>query len=275
MGADLPKIGILAGGNDLPGRIIRACQLTGRPFFVVAFREQTDPQTVEDIPHAWFRLGAVGEIIEALKREEVKEIVLVGSIRRPSVAELRPDWRGAKILAKAGLAMLGDDGLLRVVAEELETEGFHVVGAHEVVHDLLAPNGVMGKHHPTKDQEKDIERGITITHVLGELDVGQAVVIQQGIVLGIEAAEGTDMLLKRCKDLKREGPGGILVKTKKPQQDRRLDLPTMGLKTVQNAIDAGLAGIAMQADETILLDKDAFLKLADDAGLFVLGFDLD
>lgn len=190
------------------------------------------------------------------------------------MAELRPDWRGAKILAKASLAMLGDDGLLRVVAEELEAEGFHVVGAHDVVHDLLAPNGVMGKHHPTKDQEKDIERGITITHVLGELDVGQAVVIQQGIVLGIEAAEGTDMLLQRCKSLKRDGPGGILVKTKKPQQDRRLDLPTMGLKTVQNAIEAGLSGIAMQAGETILLDKDAFIQLADEAGLFVLGFDL-
>lgn len=274
MGENLPKLGILAGGDELPGRIIRACQLTGRPFFILAFRGQTDPETVAGAPHLWVRLGAVGEIIDALKAEKVEEIVLVGAIRRPSAAELRPDWRGTKILAKAGLAMLGDDGLLRVIAAELESEGFHVIGAHDVVHDLLAPNGILGRHHPTKEQEEDITRGIMITHVLGELDVGQAVIIQQGIVLGIEAAEGTDSLIERCKALKREGPGGVLVKTKKPQQDRRLDLPTVGLRTMKEAINSGLSGIAIQAGETIMLEKEAFIDLADEAGLFVLGFDL-
>lgn len=269
-----PKLGIIAGGGPLPGRVAASCLAAGRAVFVIALEGHADPGPLRDLPHSWSRVGAAGAMIDRLHQEQVQDLVLIGSVRRPSLAELRPDWRAARLLARVGARALGDDGLLRVVADELEREGFRVLGVHDVLQDLLTPAGVLGIRVPDAGAEADIAHGIRVASMLGQLDVGQAVVVQQGLVLGVEAIEGTAALLDRCTGLRRDGPGGVLVKIKKPQQDRRVDLPSLGVATVEQAVRAGLRGIAAEAGGSLLLGREAMIAAADREGLFLVGVSL-
>jgi UDP-2,3-diacylglucosamine hydrolase len=270
-GGSLPKLAILAGGGPMPAMLARAARETGREVFVVAFTGQSDPTGVEEFPHMWTRFGAAGGIIERLKAEGVGDIVFIGPVRRPSLGELMPDWWGARFLARVGMKALGDDGLLRAVAAALEEEGFRVRALGDVMGGLATPEGVLGRHRPDEQAEADIARGIAVARGLGALDVGQGAVVQQGIVLAVEAIEGTDAMLARSLALVRPGPGGVLVKTAKPQQDRRLDLPTIGTDTVVRAHRAGLRGIAVEAGASLIVDQAATVAEADRLGLFVVG----
>ena len=173
------------------------------------------------------------------------------------------------MLAKVGKAALGDDKILSVLIAELEGDGLKVVGADDILYGLLAVEGVLGRHRPDALAEADIVRAVEIGRTLGALDVGQAVVVQQGIVLGVEAVEGTDALIVRAGNLRREGPGGVLVKIKKPGQERRADLQTIGVGTVEACARAGLRGIAVEAGATLVLGRDEVAAAADAAGLFV------
>lgn len=271
--APAPRLGILAGSGPLPRRLVEACLAEARPFFVLAFDGETEPATVAGTDHAWVRVGAVGKAIGILKQAGCTDLVLAGPVRRRSPMAFRPDWRGLQFFARVGRRAWGDDGLLSAVIQELETEGFQVVGAEAILPTLLAPSGAFGRLVPSADAMADIERGIEILKALGGLDIGQAVVIQQGVVLGVEAVEGTDRLMERCQDLHREGRGGVLVKMPKPGQESRVDLPTIGSRTVERAERAGLSGIAVEAGGTIILDRDAIGKVADRLGLFVFGFE--
>ncbi|MCE2510104.1 MAG: UDP-2,3-diacylglucosamine diphosphatase LpxI [Alphaproteobacteria bacterium] len=265
------KLGIIAGGGALPARVVEACRSKGRECFVLAFKGHTSPKTVENVPHAWVRLGAVGAAIRFLHEAGVEELVLAGPVGRPSLGSLRPDLRGARLLAKAGVAALSDDGLLRMAIRELEEEGFRVVGAEDVFDDLLTPEGVLGNIAPDALAESDIGYGVELARAIGAFDVGQAVVVQQGIVLGFEAIEGTDALIARAGALQREGAGGVLVKIKKPKQEARADLPTIGLATVKAAAAASLRGIAVEAGGSLIIDRDSVVAAADQAGLFLVG----
>jgi DUF1009 family protein len=267
-------LGILAGGGELPRRLIAACRAQARPCFVVAIEGQAEPDTVTDTPHAWAPLGAAGHILDQLRGAGVRDLVLAGKIRRPSLLELKLDAKGAALVARIGLHALGDDGLLRGVVAEFEREGFHVVAAQDVLRSLPAPPGVLGRVAPDDQARLDIARGIQVARALGAADVGQSVVVQQGLVLGVEAIEGTDALLARTAGLRRDGPGGVLIKLAKPAQDRRVDLPTIGVTTVENAAAAGLAGIAVEAGATLVLDLEGVVAAADAAGLFVEGLEL-
>ncbi len=265
------KLGILAGGGDLPARLVEACRASGREVFVLAFEGHTDPETVRGVEHAWARLGAIGAAIQTLRRAGVGELVMAGPIRRPSLRELRPDLRGLQFFAKVGPDALGDDGLLRAAVAALEEEGFRLLGIEDVLSGILAGEGPLGKLSPDDQAARDIARGVAVARALGAADVGQSVVVQEGLVLGVEAIEGTDRLLARCKDLRRAGPGGVLVKLKKPGQETRVDLPTVGSHTVRRAADAGLRGVAVQAGATLVVDRAAAVEAADAAGLFLVG----
>ncbi len=268
----LPKLGILAGGGALPARIIKACREAGRDVFVLAFKDQTDPETVVGTSHAWIRLGAAGDAIDLLHRAEVEDVVMAGAIRRPTLAALRPDLRAAKLFAKLGVAMLGDDKLLSAVVRELEEkEGFRVVGPQSLLPGSLATMGVLGSHQPDEQAHHDTRRGVEVALGIGALDVGQGAVVQQGLVLAVEAVEGTDAMLTRAAQLRRDGPGGVLVKVRKPGQEPRADLPTIGVGTVEAAAAAGLRGIAVEAGGALLIDPEKTIRAADNAGLFLLG----
>ena len=265
------RLGIVAGGGGLPRRLVEYCRAVGRDVFVLALEDAAEPDTVRDVPHAWCRIGAAARGLALLRENNVSELVLAGGIRRPSLAALRPDWRAAKLFARIGYRALGDDGLLSAVVAELEQEGFRVIAPDQLLDGALAPAGPLGEVRPDEQAAADIEHGLRIARSLGALDVGQAVVVQQGLVLGVEAIEGTDELLRRCAALRRQGPGGVLVKVEKPGQESRADRPTIGPHTIQLAAETGLQGVAIEADATIVLDRDEVVRAADRAGLFVVG----
>lgn len=267
-----PKLGIIAGGGDLPVRIIDACRAEDREFFVVAIEGQTPAETVRETAHAWVRLGAPGSAVEHLRRAGVEELVLAGPVERPSLAELKPDLWAVRFLARAGAKAFGDDGLLGALVRELEEkEGFRVVGADSLLPEVLAPEGQFGKAQPDEAAWRDIERGIEVVRALCGLDVGQAAVVQHGLVLAVEAAEGTDRMLARAGDLRRGGTGGVLVKLGTPKRESRADLPTIGESTVHAAAAAGLSGIAVEAGGALVIDRARVVAAADAAGLFVIG----
>jgi DUF1009 family protein len=269
------KLGIVAGGGRLPQLLIDSCRETGRDFFVLALKGQADPEIVENAPHEWVRIGAAGRGFAVLQEQGIDELVMAGRVRRPSLMDLRPDRRAVRFFARLGLKGVGDDGLLRALIRELEEEGYRVVGIDDLLPALRAEEGALGRYEPDAQAEADIARGKAVLAALGCVDVGQAVVAQQGIVLGVEAVEGTDALLQRCGPLKRDGPGGVLVKFSKHGQETRVDMPTIGSDTVSRAAQAGLRGIAIEAGATIIVDRDELVKAADRAGLFVVGVTLD
>jgi DUF1009 family protein len=267
-------LGILTGGGRLPRLVAETAVAEGRPVFMVAFQGQADPLSVSGFPHVWARLGEAGKTISELKKARVVDLVMAGAIRRPSLGELGLDWRGTQLFARIGARALGDDGLLRAVTRELELEGFRLIGADAVLANALAAAGIMGVHAPDSQANADIAHGVRVARALGALDIGQAVVVQQGLVLGVEAIEGTDALLVRAGEQRRDGPGGVLIKIAKPGQERRVDLPTIGIQTVTRAAQSGLRGIAIEASSSLVLDRAATIARADEAGLFLVGLDL-
>ena len=268
------RLGIVAGGGPLPGHVIAACRQSGRPFFVFALEGFADPAVIGEAPHAWVRLGAFGPAWEILCEQQIGELVMIGPVNRPPLRKMGLDAFTARKIASIGLAAMrnmGDDGLLRAVIRLAEEEGFRVIGVDEILDGLLAEEGTCGSIAPDADALADIARGMSVARAIGRLDVGQAVVVQEGIVLGVEVIEGTDALLERCAALGRDGPGGVLVKMRKPGQERRIDLPTIGATTVAGAARAGLRGIAVEAGGTLIVDREAAVAAADKAGLFVIG----
>jgi DUF1009 family protein len=269
-------LGILAGGGVLPARVAEAARAAGRPVFIVGLQGYAEPAVLAPFPHAMIRIGAAGQLLSALREHGCRDLVLVGPVRRPSLLDLRPDGEGARILARIGrAAFAGDDGLLAAVLRVLSEEGFRVIGAHEVLAEALGPRGLLTRAGPDAQAMADIQRGVVVARALGTVDVGQGCVIQQGMVLAVEAAEGTDAMLARAGTLIRPGYGGVLVKLVKPGQDRRADLPTIGPGTLQGAARAGLRGVAFEAGGTILAERASTIAVADGAGLFLLGLDPD
>jgi UDP-2,3-diacylglucosamine hydrolase len=269
-------LGLVAGGGAVPLQVAAAARAAGREVFAVVIEGWAEPGDYRHLPHLAIRLGAVGEAIEALRARGIRQLVMCGAARRPSFLSIRPDAGMARLLLKIGrAAWQGDDGLLKAVVRVLEEEGFEILPAQAILRDLLPEAGQLGAVAPGPGAAEDIRRGIAVVRALGAVDVGQGAVVQQGLVLGVEAVEGTDAMLARCAELRREGPGGVLVKLVKPGQDRRVDLPTLGPASVAGAAAAGLAGIAIEAGGTILVDRAATIAAADAAGLFLLAIQPD
>jgi DUF1009 family protein len=267
-------LGIIAGGGPLPGRVAEAAKAAGRPVFIVALDGYAEPAVVAPFPHASARLGAAGHILDLLRSNQCRDIVLVGQVRRPSLLHLRPDGEGVRLLARIGrAAFAGDDGFLAAIVGVLGEEGFRVLGAHEVLTEAVGPRGLLSRAVPDAEATADIARAVAVVRALGQVDVGQGCVVQQGIVLAVEAIEGTDAMVTRAAGLRRPGPGGVLVKLVKPGQDRRADLPTIGPNTIDVAAAAGLRGIAFEAGGTLFTDRAGCVARADAAGLFLLGLD--
>jgi len=265
-------LGIIAGGGPLPGQVAAAAVAAGRKVFLAAIEGFAEPAVVAGYDHAFFRLGAAGAIRAALQARGCRDVVMIGPVKRPSLLALRPDAEGAKFLARVGkAAFAGDDGLLAAIIKVLGEEGFRVLGAHEILGEVLAPAGVLTKLAPDASAMADVARGLEVLRAVGAADVGQACVVQQGIVLAVEAVEGTDAMLSRVAGLARPGPGGVLVKIAKPGQDRRADLPALGVATVGHAAASGLRGIAFEAGGTILTSRPEMILAADTAGIFLVG----
>lgn len=276
--SELPKLGIIAGGGLLPHRVVAACRDAGRPFCIVAIRGEADAPIAAEAC-ATVGLGQAGHIFSALRTEGCGEVTMVGKVARPDFRTLKTDWRGLALLPRiVAAARRGDDALLSTLGRIFEAEGFRLVGVEGLAPDLIVSSGPLSATVPDAEALKDIARAAAVVRSLGPFDVGQAAVVCAGLVLAIEAAEGTDAMLARCAELPEALRGtagsrrGVLVKLPKPDQDRRLDLPTIGPKTVDGAIKAGLSGIAVEAGGAVIVDRADVLAAADQHGLFVYGF---
>ncbi|HWA21621.1 MAG TPA: UDP-2,3-diacylglucosamine diphosphatase LpxI [Caulobacterales bacterium] len=275
------KLGIIAGGGDLPVRLAEHCRGQGKPYFVARIAPLASPE-LSDHPGADNPLDKMGARFAALRAAGCDAVVLAGAVRRPDFNAFDPDERTRQMLpAILAAAALGDDQLLRALIAECETDGFTVVGAEDVLGGLLAPLGALGAHKPDTAAMADIRRAAALVAALGAFDVGQGAVVCAGLALAVEAQEGTDAMLARVAGLPRALRGasdarrGVLVKRPKPAQERRVDLPVIGLTTIENAAAAGLAGVAIEAQGALIVDREAVVARADALGLFVLGFDPD
>jgi DUF1009 family protein len=265
-------LGIVAGGGLLPQRAAASAAAAGRHVHVVVLEGFANAADYAAWPHIVCRMGAAGRMLDWLRAAGVRDLILAGAVRRPSVLSLRPDAGAARLLPRVGIkAFGGDDSLLSAVIQVLRDEGFNPLEARQVLSDVMVDTpGVLTTAQPDEQAMLDIRRGLHVVRVIGAADVGQGCVVQQGLVLALEAIEGTDAMLARAGTLRREGPGGVFVKVMKPGQDRRADLPTIGPDTVAAAAAAGLRGIAIQADGTIVIDRAATLAAAEAAGMFLL-----
>lgn len=268
------KLGIIAGGGSLPSQLVAACRKKNIEPYIVGIEGQTNEDLKDDNQFLWTHLGSAGKIIKYFRSHDVKDLVMIGHIKRPAFNELKPDLKAVQIISRIGMKALGDNGLLTALKSELEREGFKLHGIHKFCDGLLVREGIVGSVQPKPEDQASIERGIVVSQGIGHMDVGQSVIIQNGIIIGVEAIEGTDNLISRCKPLLKKGRGGILVKTCKPNQDKDLDLPTIGVQTVENAYQSGLVGIVIQAEHVIMTDPKAIAECADKYKIFVTGVTL-
>lgn len=271
-------LGIIAGAGELPVAIARTLHEDGRPVFVLALDGIADAPGLNEFPHAWASLGDVGTVVRLLKEAGCSEVTLAGRVARPDFSKLKLDGLGAQYIARIlAAAFKGDDALLRAVVSMFEKQGFRVTGTSDLTRALLAPAGVLGLLKPQSEALTDIRHGFKVVRALGALDVGQAAVVAGGLVLAVEAAEGTDAMLKRVAGLPATLRGsitarrGVLVKAMKPHQERRVDLPVIGARTIELASAAGLAGVAFQPEAVLILNRPRIVELANNAGLFVFG----
>jgi DUF1009 family protein len=272
-------LGIVTGAGELPIAIAQGARAHGRSVFLLALEGIAVPADVAAYPHAFVSLGELGKAIRLLKEAGCAEITMAGKVARPEFSKLKLDARGALALPRVmAAAVKGDDALLRAVLGIFESEGMRVIGSEEAAQELLAPLGPLGIHVPAEDDDADILRGIAVVMAMGAHDIGQAAVVSRGLVLAVEAAEGTDAMLKRVAALPSalrgtpEDRKGVLVKAVKPHQERRVDLPVIGVQTVELAATAGLSGIAVEGRGALIVHRAEVVDAADRLGLFVYGF---
>lgn len=277
--ADISSLAILAGGGDLPLLLAEKCKAHGTNVFIIAFEGQTSPEWVGEHEHVWLRYGTSGQIPCLLSERNINNLVMIGSMNRPSLSDLKPDLETLITIVKIGfhsmLSKCGDDGLLKALKNVLNKKGVHVHGIQKFMPELLTPLGAIGKISPSRLNAKDIKAGVIAAQIIGRADIGQSVIVNEGRILGLEAAEGTDSLIKRCAEYRKKAKGGVLVKLCKPNQDRDLDLPTIGVQTVHNVVAAGYDGIAVHAGHSLIVNIDDVRRLADEKKIFITGINPD
>lgn len=266
-------IGCIFGFGDLPKIILNHLKKQNRKFVVVWVEAKAPKPTA---PAISVSVGEVGRVLKFLKQHQVSDIVFSGKIKRPSLNNLTLDQDGAFLLAKLGLKFVeilkgGDDYIISYVMHIFKKNGYNIVSPQDLLPELLAPKGSVSNAKPSTQDRRDIAIGKAVLDSLGSLDVGQAVVVENGQVLGIEAAEGTDALIARCAKLKKQDRGGILLKMKKTNQDTRTDLPVIGMQTVLKASQVGLNGIAFEAGGSLIVDLEKVKAKANALKIFLEG----
>ena len=271
-------LAILCGGGRLALEAAHWARRNGRDVFMVGIVGSAAPE-VEAFPHIWVRLGELGKLFATLRERSIVDVAILGSVRRPEFSDLKLDWGAVRRAGEiARLFRGGDNSLLAGVARIFEREGLHIVGARDFAPQMLAPAGVIAGRAPGGEAEADIAFGAALLRALSPFDVGQGAVVAHARVLAVEAAEGTDAMIARIAQmrasgrLRLKGRAGVFVKAAKRGQDMRLDLPAVGLETVEAAASAELAGLAIAAGEVLIADRAGFIEAAEAAQLFVVGW---
>jgi len=278
--AEHGPIAIVSGGGSFPGAVAEAIVRRGRKPVMFGIKGWADPNVVARYTHYWIAIGQIGRFIRLAQGEHCSDMLFIGSVIRPPIRDLRLDWLTIRMMPRLAAAYRGgDDRLLSGLARIAEIGGMRVIGLADVAPELFAPEGQLGRYGPSDRDMDDIARGLKLITALGPFDVGQAVIVANNHVLAVEGAEGTDNMLARIAELRWQGrvtaaPGtGVLVKAPKPGQDRRVDLPSIGPRTIEGAASAGLAGVAVASGGTIVTDTTAVIAAADEAKVFLVGVD--
>jgi hypothetical protein len=264
-------LGLVAGSGRFPILVAQAVSRTGRRVIAAAHEGEADPQLAQHVAKlSWVKLGQLGRIVEAMREGGCTEAIFCGGIRKVRLFDVRPDWLGLKVLSR--LRSFGDDAALRAIAAALEEEGVRIISPLPHCTELLAPRGPIGKRTMSDDQRADVVVGRKAALSLGALDLGQTVVVKRGVVLAVEAVEGTDACIARGGELARGGgDGAVVIKMAKPGQDERFDLPAVGPATIATLAAAGCSALALEAGRTLLLDRAEFVRAADAAKIAVEG----
>lgn len=265
------KIGLIAGGGDLPHEVVRDAQAQGYEIYVAALKSFSEPSEF-DVPSGAFGFVDFRKMIKCFKQENCTHVTLAGNVSRPDFSTIKPRIRDIPLLAKAvKAASKGDDGLLKYIISLFEKEGFEILAPQDICASSLMGAGLLGKIKPTTAQLKDIEKAMNIAVHIGSADIGQGAVVNKGLVLAVEAQEGTDKMLERVADLPEAIRGGVLAKCLKPGQENRVDMPTIGVTTVELAAKAGMAGIVLVAGKAFVMNRAEVRELADKHGIFIYG----
>jgi UDP-2,3-diacylglucosamine hydrolase len=271
-------VGLIAAGGVMPFAVADSLIARGINPVLFALRGSCDPVKVTRFRYHWISIGQIGRLTRMLRSENCRDLVFIGTLVRPALSEIRLDWGTLRVIPRVLSAFRGgDDHLLSGIGGILERDGFRMVGIKDVAPELLMPEGCLTRASPDENAATDIARGREVLHALSPFDIGQAAIVIDGHVIGVEDIEGTDGLLVRVARLRAEGrirartARGVLVKAPKSGQDLRFDLPTMGPRTVEGAAAAQLAGIAIVAGNTIVVEPQTVIETADAASLFVTG----
>jgi UDP-2,3-diacylglucosamine hydrolase len=271
-------VGVIAGGGVMPFAVADSLEARGIAPVLFALRGVCDPARLARFRHHWISVGEIGRATKLLRSEGCRDLVFIGTLARPALSDIRLDWATLRVLPQVWASFRGgDDHLLSGVGRIFEREGFRMVGIKDVAPDLLTPEGCLTRAAPDADAGADIALAREVLAALSPFDIGQAVVVIDRHVVGVEDIEGTDGLLARIAGLRQRGRirarenRGVLVKAPKRGQDLRFDLPTIGPRTVEGASKARLAGIAVVAGNTLLAEPQAMIEEADAAGLFITG----
>ena len=273
------KLALIAGGGALPVSVAARCEAEGRPVFLIRLAGFADPHLAH-YPGIDAGMAEIGKILSAMKKSDCKAVCLAGTVSRPDFKTLKPDFKGAMVLPGIiAAATKGDDALLRKILSLFEAEGYAVEGADDILGGETLPAGALGQVRPTDEQLADLRKALYVAEKSGELDIGQGAVVCDGLVLAVEAQEGTDAMLMRVAGLPADLRGsatarkGALGKAPKPIQDLRVDMPVIGARTVEMAAAAGLAGVGGVAGKLIVIDRSSLIEAADRLGLYVWGED--
>jgi UDP-2,3-diacylglucosamine hydrolase len=276
--ADDSPLAVICGGGSLPFAVADAVARRGRRVVLFGLQGWVDPQRIVAYRHHWASFGQFGWFCRVARAEGCRDVVFIGSLVRPAIWRLRPDFKTLRLLPRIfRIFRGGDDHLLSGVASIFEENGFRLIGAHEIAPEILMQEGPLGRERPSSRDHADIMKGLALLNATSPFDMGQAAVVSDERVIAIEAAEGTDRMLSRVAQLRGSGQivaasnRGVLVKAAKRGQDRRLDLPSIGPQTIEGAKRAGLAGIAVTAGSTIVAEPDRIGVAADREKLFVIG----
>ena len=291
--ASAARLGLIAGKGDLPALVIHAAQAQQRDIFVLAIKDNTNPaiftpteqgeaaraegesEARGSIPlhYKWIEMADIITTLDIFRAEGVTEIVMAGGIKRPPLKAFKPSPLTNKIITRVGKSFFGgDDTLLKTIVSIFEEEGFKIIGANDLLTDLVAPEGVLTSAQPSEAAMQDIAYGFQQMKDFGKLDIGQALIVCNGAVLGKEDAAGTDALIKRCGGAESPAHKGILIKARKSGQEERVDMPSIGVETLRNLHAAGFAGVAVEAGGALIIRRNEVINLANELGLFVVGY---
>jgi DUF1009 family protein len=263
----MEKIAIISGRGELPQLLAKTIKLLEKEAIIIHIDQKDSISWEENFTYYIVNLGSVGGIISLLQDNNIKKVMFAGSITSPQFKDIKLDAVGVGLMAEiAKRRIKGDDNILTAICDFLEKKGFQVIGPQMILEKLQVKEGLLGKISVDIRSKEDVKLGIDVLKELSKFDIGQAIVVNDGHIVAIEAAEGTDKMLERVASL--HNKGGVLIKLKKLNQNINIDMPTIGLETAKNAYRAGLEGIVIEANSVFVLNKLEVIQFTDDNGLF-------